>query len=310
MKHPVERSTSSFVILAALLLSTALLSGCSENETRPEPWIPPDEWQQVTSSDASDWDPTWSPDGSKLAYSSPHLGNSGSAPYHTIWIIPALGGEPRQLSEMPASFPSWSPDGKRIAFSSGTGGGDICAVWTADTTGTELVRLTSGTGGDLYPQWSPDGSHIVYTSGGYSGPYSSWIIPATGGDPMEILGEDETTGAGTWSPDSTMIAYTTKRTGNFDIWLVPLSGGPPIQLTDSTANERLPSWSPNGRYIAFSSSQPGSHADIWIIPAAGGNAVQATFESSVSEEYSCWSPDGSHIAFSANGDIWIIEIEL
>ena len=68
--------------------------------------------QQLTRGDG-DSSPTWSPDGTQLAFL---RGKDGPA---QLWVLPAGGGEPEQLTTLPlgAGAPRWSPDGTRIAFS-------------------------------------------------------------------------------------------------------------------------------------------------------------------------------------------------
>jgi Tol biopolymer transport system component len=77
--------------------------------------------------------PCFSPDGKKIAFVKPKPQKKASSK-SDIWVIPATGGEPIQVSNLPgrATGPVWPPDGKRIAFTRKTGGDDmskeICIV--------------------------------------------------------------------------------------------------------------------------------------------------------------------------------------
>ena len=80
---------------------------------------PATDWlRQVTTDPADDFAPSWSPDGSTLAFTSFRIGNCD------IWTIPAGGGTPTQITtdaDLDGN-PAWSPDGTAIAFDSGRSG--------------------------------------------------------------------------------------------------------------------------------------------------------------------------------------------
>src|SRR5690242_4308067 len=118
----------------------------------------------VTASDAdlTTWgatDPTWSPDGSKLAFSL----------FGSIWQVSAAGGEAQQLSTSPGyhAHPAWSPKGDRIAFVRGQMpangyrpniSGNLMLVEPA--TGEERqIQMPSRVSGTV--AWSPDGSKLA-----------------------------------------------------------------------------------------------------------------------------------------------------
>ena len=120
---------------------------------------------RLTNDPGSDLAPSWSPDGSRIAFLSVRDGDE------EIYVINADGSNPRRLTNSPGSdqFPAWSPDGTRIAFSSDRDGSpslegrDIYVMNAAD--GLGLVRLTDDPAYDTGPAWSPDGSRIAFTSG-------------------------------------------------------------------------------------------------------------------------------------------------
>ncbi|MBZ5541124.1 MAG: amidohydrolase family protein [Acidobacteriia bacterium] len=72
--------------------------------------IPGGKAQRLTSGNAREFQPTWSPDGKSIAYV------TWSAAGGEIWKVPATGGTPQQLTQVPAFYsdPAWSPDGTRI----------------------------------------------------------------------------------------------------------------------------------------------------------------------------------------------------
>jgi Tol biopolymer transport system component len=102
--------------------------------------------------------PTWSPDGSMIAYA-PGGGASGKS---SIAIINPDGSGRRRLPHTDyGEYPSWSPDGKRIAFSSNLSGHALMSI--VDVDGSRVVDLSSvGEGGKV--AWSPDGRSILFIS--------------------------------------------------------------------------------------------------------------------------------------------------
>jgi Tol biopolymer transport system component len=129
--------------------------------------------KNITNSPAAiDDDPDWSPDGTKIVFTSHAAGddpiNSATA---ELYVIDADGkGKPARLTNNSEEerAPAWSPDGKRILFQCRKGSPpqgravatfELC-VMNAD--GTGLTRLTTNTVPELTPSWSPDGRQIVF----------------------------------------------------------------------------------------------------------------------------------------------------
>ncbi len=90
--------------------------------------------------------------------------------YTHIFVIPAEGGTPRQLTSGDYdhdSSLSWSPDGTRIVFSANRVDNPIeqpseSELWTVDVASGEMKKLTDRVGPDQSPKWSPDGKFIAY----------------------------------------------------------------------------------------------------------------------------------------------------
>ena len=107
--------------------------------------------------DRDDIDPTWSPDGSMIAFASSRAGQ------RQLFVMIADGSNIQQVTDLNnmGGRSTWSPDGTRLAFYRGPAGNHNIYIINID--GTGLMKLTNG-GDNLGPSWSPDGNWIAFTS--------------------------------------------------------------------------------------------------------------------------------------------------
>ncbi|HEU4481176.1 MAG TPA: hypothetical protein VFS18_04760, partial [Actinomycetota bacterium] len=141
--------------------------------------------------------PTWSPDGTMIAYTS-----NAEDVFQDIWVMNADGTEQTRLTVNEAfdAFPEWSPDGTKIAFTSDLE--QVDDIWTMAVDGTDRVRLTSGEGIDERPDWSPDGTQLLFSRDG-----NIWRVDADGTDLTKLTATRRHEFAPTFSPNGLRIAF-------------------------------------------------------------------------------------------------------
>jgi TolB protein len=117
---------------------------------------------RLTNSPGFDGDPTWSPDGNKIAFASRR---NGSDAIYTMFadgtgVTKLTTGDPCYPDER---YPAWSPNMQKLAF---VGGGNCDdELFTINADGTGRAGLTGSHQFVQSPDWSPDGSKIAFTDG-------------------------------------------------------------------------------------------------------------------------------------------------
>jgi Tol biopolymer transport system component len=207
---------------------------------------------RLTTSEGDDNDPAWSPDGTKIAFSSTRDGGGPAmmgVPAE-IYVMNADGSNPTRLTiDGGNDEPAWSPDGTRIAFTKYKDGSADIYVMGAD--GSNPTRLTTADVTDDEPAWSPDGTKIVFSSSRGTGVDEIHIMNADGSNPIVVTSSEGAfdDDAPTWSPDGAKIAFSSNREGQTEIFVVDPDG---TNLTRLTTDGGLdPAWSPDGTQIVF-----------------------------------------------------------
>jgi len=211
--------------------------------------------------DGFDFDPTWAPDGTKIAFVSGNF---------DIYVMNADGSNRVQITsgDVIDLRPAWSPDGARIAFARNqctiVDGHYVCDgnwdIYVMDADGSGPVGLTSDPAQDFAPAWSPDGTRIAFYSerGGVGGIH---VMNADGSGVVRLTSDGGREPA--WSPDGAMIAFERWS----DIYVMNADGAGVTQLTAGHA-EIEPAWSPDGRWIAFMAFAPCDYFGCYADPAA------------------------------------------
>jgi len=267
------------VLGAAILLGTVSFWIYKRREAPAAP-SPERMLTRITVDEGLQNEPTWSPDGRYIAYSSDRGGK------FDIWVQQVNGGDPLQITKGPGHHwqPDWSPDGKYIAYRSEEGEGGIYVVPALGGAGFERKIAPFG----YYPKWSPDSSQVLFQTH-FTAP-AHWnrfyVAQLDGSAPHEVLAEFIAQnklfpGSAAWCPDGKRI---TVWVGDFSpspsFWTVPISGGTGIKLEIAPAVQRKLaeasgegevgeqlgnysfSWSPSGDAIYFDRAYRGAR-NIW-----------------------------------------------
>jgi Tol biopolymer transport system component len=228
--------------------------------------------------------PSWSPDGSQIAFVSDVDGETD------IWVMSSDGSSLVNLTEHEAKdhSPAWSPDGEWIAFAS-VRDSLYWELYRMRPDGSDVERLTWWEdASDLSPTWSPDGTRLAFASK-RDGNWEIYTMDRDGGNLARLTEHpaDDTNPA--WSPDSSRIAFVSTRDGYAEIYLIPIVGGEAVNISNAPfSSEHGPTWSPDGGRIAFYSDRDGDW-DIYVMASDGSDVVKLTGDNS-DDQVPAWRP--------------------
>jgi TolB protein len=248
---------------------------------------------------ASEGWPTWSPDGSQIAFSS----NRNAT--NQLYIMNVDGTGVQQLTNFDTGIHAvfWSPDGSRLLFPAFTGKGELYSV---RPDGLEQRRLI---GDDLSVErfaWSPNGSFIAFLGTSSDEDQGIYVINSDGSNlhllaPVTAYIEDV---GFSWSPQNDQLAYIDNRPlgdsyGVEALYAINVGGGSPRHLSDIYGDNEImdeqhasaPAWSPDGIRIAFLAlfdPEYISH-DIYVINPDGSDLRRVTSEDTLKTNLA-WMP--------------------
>ncbi|HLG42410.1 MAG TPA: DPP IV N-terminal domain-containing protein [Planctomycetota bacterium] len=207
--------------------------------------------RRVTHHPATDTEPSWSPDGRRLAFGSSRDGND------EIYVIDLKTGAETRLTHDPGldCQPAWSPDGRHIAFVSDRRAGNW-DIYVMDPDGKNVRRLTSGAGLEAQPSWSPDSGRIAFVQNspddkGFRRLSLYWVESSGNAQPVRMNVAEGINQWPAWRPDGNEVIFMSLRNENEDIYAVDLWTGRERRLTQAEQAEDMPSFSPDGRRLAF-----------------------------------------------------------
>ncbi len=251
-------------------------------------------------------EPTWSPEGRLIAYTSDGEGN------FDIWTQSVDGGNLVQVTKDPAHDwqPDWSPKENLIVFRSERAGGGLFVV---PALGGHVRKLASF---GYRPRWSPDGTQVLFHSSRLLGsvePPKAYTVALDGYPPREILSEYrvgrwQETASVVWHPDSRRVSLWGKphEGGGEGLWTVPLEDGTPVKspyrALDDVVDAKLCdfTWAPSGDALYFEGVSR-DVTNLWKIKVDAETHLASGSERLTTgpgkDTDMALSPDGKRLAF-------------
>jgi Tol biopolymer transport system component len=255
-----------------------------------------------SSDECSSDQPTWSPNGGRIAFSS----YSRQRNNRDIFVMNRTGRNKRNLtsSPVPDLDPAWSPDGTTIAFTR-----DYRDIWLVRTDGTGARDFSMDVSADFegIPAWSLDGTKLAWRRE-QSAPTQVAVKNADGSGRLVILPHSSYVfGGPNWSPRAMHVAYSGGDQDFTNIYISNPTAGWWKQLTTkalcpgaSSCRSSWPKWSRDGKKVAFVVFS-GSTSDIFVVNR-DGTAIKRLTTAPGLDWSPTWSPDSQKIAFVSNRD--------
>ncbi len=268
-----------------------------------EKLLPSGEPVQLTRDKGNKLSPTFSPDGTRIAY-------SVVGPWDE-WEVPVLGGEPRLMLRNASSL-TWVENGKRVMFSEIKTGLHMGVVTTDEARGQlREVYLPEGERSMAHHSYlSPDGNWVLVVQMNSQGKMTPCrLLRFDGKDQGQEVGPAEaqcTTGA--WSPDGKWMYMSTNKGGRFHIWRERFPKGAPEQITGGPTEEEGIAMEKDGRSLLTSVGT--TDMSVWI--------RDGKEERQISSEGATYSPtftaDGKTLFYLKNvegkneAEMWSVEL--
>ena len=248
-----------------------------------------EETVQITNELDGACQPDWSPDGSRLVYTSPCRINTIINPItetykgSSLYIVSADGSNRTTLATTPGGDfdPAWSPDGSKIAFATlrdNLTSTDL-NIYVYDLNDNQATKLTGDLNSDRRPAWSPDGSMLAFQRQATSGSNLIYVMDADGGN-ITTFSDIQLTNAfmPDWGPNN-IITFSQGNPFPKPIVRLYSSGNTPFEtLSDDSAFDI--NFSPDGFWLVFEritfDSNGNRSYNIFRMASNGGTAIQLT----------------------------------
>lgn len=255
--------------------------------------LPPQVPRAITPTDVSSRAPSWSPDGSRIAFES---NRSGS---WDLYVLELESGSVRRItaSRSDDRWPAWSPSGAHLAF----------VRIADDESDLHIIEMERGParrfeieGLETFPSWTPDGLSIVFSREiGESIELTSVSLGTE--EHRALLGPP---GRDLWprlSPNGELLAFYSRRETNGlddEIHVLHVATGSVSRITERTGHDFCPAWSPDADRLVFVSIEADGSRALKIVDLKG-RELERLAEGFFRVSEPAWSPDGRSIAYAA-----------
>ncbi len=233
------------------------------------------EVKQITNDRAQAVTPRWSPDGTRLLYTSYY--KSG---FPDIFQIDLRTQQRTTFVSFKGtnSGARFSPDGSQVVMIlSGEGNPE---VYVSNAQGRNVSRRTRTPNAvESSPSFSPDGSQIIFTSDSAGGP-QLYVMPAAGGSPRRLATNISGYCAEPdWNRvDANKVAFTIRSGKGFQVAVYELSGRNPATIVSSkipSTDVIEPSWLADGRHV-ICTARAANQRSLWIVDTETGKATRVS----------------------------------
>ncbi|MBM3382112.1 MAG: hypothetical protein FJY29_06695 [Betaproteobacteria bacterium] len=232
--------------------------------------------RQITNNGSINMSPSWSPDGTKITYTSFREGKADIYVYNlltqkTAKLTTGFGNN---------SGANWHPDGRKIAFSGSHSG--LTSIFTVNSfDGSERKSFIAGSGLEVEPAYAPDGQKVAFVSGRFGNPHL-FIRDLRSNADTRITYAGWYNSSPSWRRDGRKLAFAgyDRDIDRYDIFTVNPDGRQMERLTLDQGDNEKPSWSPDGRYLVFQSNRlqkgrgKANNYKLYIMTRDGGNVKQ------------------------------------